>query len=223
MVAAGSGTRFGTDTPKQFLAIGGRSVLDWSLDCLDGRANVVLVVEPELVNRMAGAGDDPGLRRAARVVGGGPTRSLSVRAGLAAVPGTASILLVHDAARPFCSGEVVDRVLAAVRSGADAVVPGVAVVDTIKRVSGSAVVSTLERSTLVAAQTPQGFRASALRRAHATGAEATDDAALVEADGGRVEWVAGDIVNRKLTTVDDLPWFEGEARRRSAVADRTRS
>ncbi len=223
MVAAGSGTRLGTDMPKQFLALGGRSMLDWSLDCLEGRANVVLVVAPEFVERMGSAGDDSEPERATRVVGGGPTRSLSVRAGLAAVPPTASIVLVHDAARPFCSAEVVDRVLAAVRSGADAVVPGVPVVDTIKRVSGSTVVSTLERSTLVAAQTPQGFRASALRRAHATGAEATDDAALVEAGGGRVEWVAGDIMNRKVTTIDDLPWFEGEARRRSAAANRARS
>jgi 2-C-methyl-D-erythritol 4-phosphate cytidylyltransferase len=112
---------------------------------------------------------------------------------------------VHDAARPFAAPALFEAVVAAVRAGADGAVPGIPVSDTIKRVVGGAVVATLDRDELVAVQTPQAFAAAALRRAHADGAaEATDDAALVEATGGRVVVVPGDPANTKITLRADL-------------------
>jgi 2-C-methyl-D-erythritol 4-phosphate cytidylyltransferase len=135
---------------------------------------------------------------------GGETRSDSVRAGLAAVPDTAEVVVVHDAARPLAPAELFRRVVAAVRAGADAAVPVVPVADTVKRVAGNRVVETLDRSCLVAVQTPQAFRADLLRRAHATQAEATDDAALIEALGGTVVTVPGEVDNFKITSPGDL-------------------
>ena len=117
-------------------------------------------------------------------------RSDSVRAGLAAISPDAEIVVVHDAARPLASPLLFASVIQAVRDGADGAVPGIAVSDTIKRVDGERVVETLDRASLVAVQTPQAFRADALREAHAAGAIATDDAALVEAVGGTVVVVA---------------------------------
>ena len=134
------------------------------------------------------------------VVAGGVTRSASVRAGLAALPADADVVLVHDAARPYASKDVWQRVLEGVRAGADAVVPCVPVVDTLREVGGT----TVDRSRFVAVQTPQGFRADALRRAHAGDVEGTDDASLVEAAGGKVLVVDGDPGNRKITTPADL-------------------
>jgi len=146
-------------------------------------------------------------------VAGGESRAESVRAGLAAVPDDAEIVCVHDAARPFASVAMFERVIAAVRAGADGAVPGMPVSDTIKvvrSVDGELeVASTLERSTLSAVQTPQAFRADVLRAAHAGGADGTDDASLVEASGGRVVVVEGEAVNRKITTTDDLEWARG--------------
>jgi 2-C-methyl-D-erythritol 4-phosphate cytidylyltransferase len=114
---------------------------------------------------------------------------------------------VHDAVRPFASRELFDRVIRAIRDGADAAVPGIAVTDTIKRIDAdNVVVDTPARSTLVAVQTPQAFRASVLRAAHRSGSEATDDAALVELCGGRVVVVAGEVSNRKITHLEDLAW-----------------
>jgi 2-C-methyl-D-erythritol 4-phosphate cytidylyltransferase len=123
---------------------------------------------------------------------------------LAGIPDWAEIVVVHDAARPLAGPELFARVVAAVRGGADAAIPVVAVADTIKRVAGDRVTETLDRASLVAVQTPQAFRAQALRQAHAAGDEATDDAALIEALGGLVVTVAGDAGNFKLTSPDDL-------------------
>jgi 2-C-methyl-D-erythritol 4-phosphate cytidylyltransferase len=153
---------------------------------------VVLVVPPDAVD-----GPEP---QASVVVAGGSTRSASVRAGLAAVPTDATTIVVHDAARPVPVPDVWDRVLAAVRAGADAAVPGVPVADTLREIGGS----TVDRSRFVAVQTPQAFRADALRAAHADGADGTDDASLVEAGGGRVVVVDGDPANLKITTPFDL-------------------
>ncbi len=142
-----------------------------------------------------------------RAVAGGATRSESVRAGLAMVPNNASIVCVHDGARPFASSDLFAAVIAAVINGADAAVPGVPVSDTIKQVDGTGtVVGTPVRSGLRAVQTPQAFRADVLRRAHASAGDATDDAALVEAAGGRVVVVAGEEHNRKITDPNDLRW-----------------
>ena len=140
----------------------------------------------------------------ATAVPGGASRSESVRAGLAAVPPTAGIVVVHDAARPLASPALFAAVVAAVRAGADGAVPAVPGVDTLKRVDGDRVLGTVSRETLVAVQTPQAFRAGALRAAHSGGGEATDDAALVESAGGTVVVVTGEPDNLKVTTPDDL-------------------
>ena len=193
MVAAGSGSRFGG--PKQFEQLEGRRVVDWALAASRSVADgVVLVVPP----------DHDAPEEVDIVVNGGATRSDSVRAGLAVVPADADVVVVHDAARPFAGPALFQAVVGAIRQGADGAVPGVAVTDTIKRVADGRVVATLDRAELVAVQTPQAFSAEVLRRAHASGAEATDDAALVEAVGGRVVVVAGDPANTKITLRSDL-------------------
>ncbi len=195
MVAAGSGARFGGQ--KQFEELEGRRVVDWALAASRSVADgVVLVVPADRVGQEAPVADV--------VVAGGATRSGSVRAGLAAVPADAGVVIVHDAARPFATPAIFHAVVEAVRNGADGAVPGVPVTDTIKQVAAGWVVATLDRETLVAVQTPQAFDAGALRRAHAGGAEATDDAALVEAAGGRVVVVPGDPANTKVTLRADL-------------------
>ena len=203
MVAGGSGRRFGS--AKQFESIGARRVLDVSRETADVCSDGVVVVVPEADAEREGG------------VAGGATRSESVRNGLAAVPAEADFVLVHDAARPLATPAVYERVIAALEAGADAVLPAVAVTDTIKVLGPASdaerdagvlgtVETTPDRASLVAVQTPQGFRADALRAAHASGADATDDAALVEAAGGRVVVVDGDAVNRKITDPDDLEW-----------------
>ena len=194
VVAAGSGTRFGG--PKQFAELEGRRVVDWALVASRSVADgVVLVVPRDHLDDEAPAADV--------VVAGGATRSESVRAGLAAVPAGADVVVVHDAARPFAAPALFEAVVACVRAGADGAVPGVAIADTVKRVAGGRVVGTLDRAELVAVQTPQAFAADILRRAHAAGGEATDDAALVEAAGGRVMVVPGDPANTKITLRTD--------------------
>jgi 2-C-methyl-D-erythritol 4-phosphate cytidylyltransferase len=147
---------------------------------------------------------------ATKTVAGGDRRSDSVRAGLATIPETAEIVVVHDAARPFAQRSLFDAVIDAVVAGADAAVPGVSVTDTVKRIDTGEVVETLDRDTLVAVQTPQAFAAAALRKAHAGAPDASDDAALVEAQGGRVVVVPGDPGNYKITTPRDMShaqWF----------------
>jgi len=134
------------------------------------------------------------------VVAGGATRSASVRAGLVAVPDDASIVLVHDGARPLATRNLFDAVVAAVRDGADAVVPGVPVSDSLRTADGMVVA----RDGVIAVQTPQGFSAGSLRAAHADGGEASDDATLVEASGGTVVVVEGEPANLKITRPGDL-------------------
>ena len=194
VVAAGSGARFGG--PKQFQALGGRTILERSIEVARTVAEqVVAVLPPE-------AGAAPG---ADVTVPGGATRSDSVRAGLAAVPADVPVVVVHDAARPLASPRLFRAVVAAVAAGADGAVPGVPVPDTVKRVGPDGVVTeTLDRAPLVLVQTPQAFATAALRRAHEAGGQATDDAGLVEAAGGRVVVVAGDPDNLKITVADDL-------------------
>jgi 2-C-methyl-D-erythritol 4-phosphate cytidylyltransferase len=192
VVAAGAGQRFGR--PKQFEMLGDRRVVDWSVDVASAASDGVVVVLPP------GHGG----------VEGGTTRSESVRNGLARVPDGADIVCVHDAARPFASSTLFTRVIAAVEDGADAAIPALAVADTIKEIDiDGVVVRTPRRDRLVAVQTPQAFRAAVLRAAHDHGGDATDDAALVEAIGGRVVVVEGDRENRKLTVPDDLEWARG--------------
>jgi 2-C-methyl-D-erythritol 4-phosphate cytidylyltransferase len=194
VVAAGKGTRFGA--PKQFADLGGRPLVSWSLETARKVcAGVVLVLPAD-----AASSDWP----VERVVPGGATRSESVRAGLAAVPDDADIIAVHDAARPLARPELWAAVLGAVASGADGAVPASPVSDTVKEISPDGRLVTLDRSRLVAVQTPQAFRAGALRRAHRALIDATDDAALVEAAGGRVVLVEGPPDNLKVTRPADL-------------------
>ncbi len=147
---------------------------------------------------------DPSGWEADAVVAGGPSRSASVRAGLGAVPLSAEIIAVHDAARPLVALSVWRAVLAAVTGGADAAIPVIPVTDTVKEVATDGTLRTLDRNRLVAVQTPQAFRAGVLRRAHSAATDATDDAALVEALGGRVERVPGSSRSMKITSPDDL-------------------
>jgi 2-C-methyl-D-erythritol 4-phosphate cytidylyltransferase len=191
VVAAGTGSRFGG--PKQFEPLGDRRVIDWACAAARGAAD-------------GGRRGGPPARAGPGTVAGGLTRAESVRRGLAAVPDDAAIVVVHDAARPFAGAALFDAVVAAVRDGADGAVPGVPVTDTVKQVDGGVVVATPDRASLVAVQTPQAFRADVLRRAHLGAPEGTDDAALVEAMGGRVAVVAGDPSNRKITEPGDLDW-----------------
>jgi 2-C-methyl-D-erythritol 4-phosphate cytidylyltransferase len=195
VVAGGSGQRFGER--KQFADLDGRPVAHWAVEaCRPWSAGTILVVPPGTTE---GYGAD-------LMVEGGATRAESVRQGLAAVPAIAEVILVHDAARPLAAPQLFAAVIdAVVQGGADAAIPGVAVSDTIKKVDAmDNVIETLDRTELVAVQTPQAFAAAVLRRAHAEGADATDDAALVEAFGGRVRVVPGEARNLKITTPADL-------------------
>lgn len=194
VVAAGSGRRFGG--PKQFELLDGVRVVDRSVDLLRAACDgIVVVMAPDVVGSVEA--DVPG---ADVVVAGGDSRSASVRAGLAALPEAAEIVLVHDAARPLCPPAVVERVVAAVRDGAAAVVPVVPLADTVRTVDGEV----LDRDELRAVQTPQGFRRRALDAAHALEADATDDAGLMELVGELVTTVDGDPVNLKVTGPADL-------------------
>jgi 2-C-methyl-D-erythritol 4-phosphate cytidylyltransferase len=191
VVGGGTSQRFGT--PKQYEQLGDHRVIDVSRAVAERISDGVVVVVPA---------DDAEREHG---VSGGVTRSDSVRAGLAKVPTSASIICVHDAARPLASETLYERVIQAVIEGADGAVPGVSVTDTIKFVVGGIVASTPDRDTMIAVQTPQAFRARALREAH-SGGGSTDDAALVEDQGGTVVVVAGEEGNRKITRPDDLVW-----------------
>lgn len=160
---------------------------------------VVVIVPPELV------GDVRAQFPELTVVAGGAERSDSVRAGLAAADPNTEWVLVHDAARALTPPELFGRVVAALRAGAVAVVPGLPVADTLKRVDDDALVTdTPDRAELRAVQTPQGFAAAVLHRAHRSGADATDDAGLVEALGEPVLVVPGETLAFKITTPFDL-------------------
>lgn len=190
VVAAGTGSRFGG--AKQYEVVAGQRVLDWSVAAARAVADGIVLVVPPHASQPEAAADV--------TVAGGATRSASVRAGLAVVPDQAGIVLVHDAARPMASPDLFRAVVAAVRAGADAVVPAVPVVDTLRSLDGLRV----DREQLLAVQTPQGFRAAALRAAHAGSPEASDDAALVEAAGGRLMIVDGERTNFKITERTDV-------------------
>lgn len=194
VVAAGRGERFGE--PKQFLVLGDARLVDHSVAAATAACDGVVVVLPPDVEW-----DGPPV---AGAVVGGVTRAASVRAGLGAVPAHAEIVVVHDAARPLARPDLFRAVVGAVRAGADGAVPGVPVADTLKRVEGDLVAGTVSRDALVRVQTPQAFRADRLRAAHLSGSDATDDAALVEAAGGKVVVVPGDERNLKVTTAEDL-------------------
>jgi 2-C-methyl-D-erythritol 4-phosphate cytidylyltransferase len=211
VVAAGSGTRFGGLQPKQFQLLHDRPLYEWAVDRASASTDfVVLVVAKEHRARHV---DVVGVDV---IVEGGATRSQSVRNGLAVIPDEFDTVLVHDAARPLASKELFEAVGDAIANGADAAIPGVPVTDTVKRVDAqpseavpSTVLETVDRLHLVAVQTPQAFRADVLRRAHSGQPDASDDAALVEALGGKVVVVRGETTNLKVTHAHDLSTLEG--------------
>jgi 2-C-methyl-D-erythritol 4-phosphate cytidylyltransferase len=200
VVAGGSGSRFGG--LKQFERLDSRTMLEIAVSTARAASDGTVVVVPAAyVDELTSVYSE------SIVTAGGMSRSDSVRNGLSYVPVDATVVLVHDGARPMASSELFESVIAAVRNGAHAVVPGVPVVDTIKQVNADGIVTgTPDRASLVAVQTPQGFDAAVLRAAHRSGADATDDAALVEMAGSPVLVIAGEASNRKITTVDDLEW-----------------
>jgi 2-C-methyl-D-erythritol 4-phosphate cytidylyltransferase/2-C-methyl-D-erythritol 2,4-cyclodiphosphate synthase len=204
VVAGGAGSRFGR--PKQFEIIAGSTVLGLAAQAARAHTDGLVVVLP--------AGYDlPSDISADRVVAGGETRSASVRCGLAAVPVEASVIVVHDAARPLASPALFAAVVETVLEGADAALPGTPVADTLRRIGGG----TVDRNELLAVQTPQAFAAAVLRQAHAGEGEATDDAALVEQAGGRVVVVPGEPTNMKLTHREDLLVAEAVLRGRAPM------
>ena len=208
LVAAGRGERLGLEHPKAFAKLGEDPLLAEPLrrledsDWIDG---IVVVAPPGWEEPAILLAEELGCGKANAVVAGGETRAESVRAGIAEVPAEALVVLVHDAARPLVSDEVIGRVLAPLSEGWEGVVPGLPITDTLKRVGpDGGVLETVARDGLYAVQTPQAFVADVLRRAVAGTAEATDCAALVEAAGGRVKVVEGDPRLLKVTTADDL-------------------
>lgn len=208
VVAAGRGERLGEAVPKAFVEVAGRTLLERSLDALRsaGVPHLVAVVPAGFVDGCR-VGDD------VAVVAGGATRQESVAAGLAALPPQVRTVLVHDAARALVPTEVVRRVVAALRSGQRAVVPGLAVADTLRDLERGPV----DRRGVVAVQTPQGFARDDLERAHAeaSGADATDDAGLVEALGVPVHVVTGHPEAFKVTRPLDLLLAEAVVRARA--------
>jgi 2-C-methyl-D-erythritol 4-phosphate cytidylyltransferase len=211
--AAGSGVRLGPGAPKALRLLAGEPLLLHAVRGLRRAADVgpVVVAAPaaelEQVRALLHELD-------VVVVAGGAERQDSVRAALAALPDDVDLVLVHDAARCLTPVAVVERVVAALRAGAEAVVPVLPVADTVKQVDGDRVVTTVDRSALRAVQTPQGFRRNVLERVHGwTGPVLTDDAGLVEAAGGRVTTVAGADEAFKVTRPLDLVLAEALLRR----------
>ncbi len=233
VVAAGSGTRLGIGTAKAFVPVAGTLMLARAIEPLFTLAapTLVVVVAPaallddcrRLVAAVAGAAE-----AYTAVVAGGADRHGSVQAGLAVLPDAVETVLVHDAARCLTPASQFDRVFDAVAgsvhdgSGAG-FVPALPVVDTVKRVDGDLVVETVDRSALVAVQTPQGFPLGALRQAYAVSEQSeTDDAGVFRAAGRTVRSVPGDADAFKITTAWDLGRAESIVRSRSAVPTDTR-
>jgi 2-C-methyl-D-erythritol 4-phosphate cytidylyltransferase len=205
LAAAGRGERLGDDRPKAFARLGDLPLVAEPLRRLDESEwieGIVVAAPPGWEEPCIVLAEELGAGKVSAVVTGGDTRAGSVRAALAAVPEDAAVVLVHDAARPLVSDDVIGRVLAPLSEGYDGVVPVVPIADTVKRVREGEVVETVEREGLVLSQTPQAFVAAALRRAIA--GEGTDCASLVEKQGGRIKAVDGDPRLLKVTSREDL-------------------
>lgn len=204
LLAGGSGQRAALGQPKQMAMLNGKPVLRWSFDGFAARADVAAIALVGDADSQALVADRPGLRRTA----GGASRRASVAAGLALLDDLSpdTIVLVHDSARPGITGAVVDRLVAALASGAEAAMPAIPVADTLVHAAAGVAGAVVDRSTLVRVQTPQAFRLGRLRAAHAgwTGDEPTDDAQMVRALGVEVALVEGAAALHKLTWAEDL-------------------
>jgi 2-C-methyl-D-erythritol 4-phosphate cytidylyltransferase/2-C-methyl-D-erythritol 2,4-cyclodiphosphate synthase len=217
IVAAGSGSRMGSETPKQFLPIAGRPVLARAVDARTSHAAIAAVRVVVAPGQQEMARSALGDRDVGELVVGGTERADSARAGLAAVAdGT---VLVHDAARPFCPPAVIDRLLAAL-GGADGAVPVLPVADTLARADAT-LGEPIDRSGTVRVQTPQAFPLATLREAYArwSGPSPTDEATVVRAGGGWVAVVEGDPALEKLTSPAD--WARAEAMLATQFVSRT--
>jgi 2-C-methyl-D-erythritol 4-phosphate cytidylyltransferase len=214
LAAAGRGERLKVDRPKAFAPLRGRPLLAESLERLEASGwieSIVVVAPPDWEEPVILLAEELGCGKVVASVAGGETRGESVRIGVGEVAEDAAVVVVHDAARPLVSDEVIERVVTPLSHGWDGAVPGLSVVDTVKRVGADgAVVETLARGELVAVQTPQAFLADVLREAVAgvDAAAAPDCASLVEARGGRVVVVEGDPRLVKVTTPQDLALVE---------------
>ncbi|GAA0611721.1 2-C-methyl-D-erythritol 4-phosphate cytidylyltransferase [Sporichthya brevicatena] len=224
--AAGRGERLGPGGPKALRELSGVPILVHAVRAVAASRSVELVVvaaPPDGVSLVASLLADHDVPAELTVVAGGATRQDSVRRAVASLPPEFTGVLVHDAARPLVPVELVDAVAAALRGGAEAVIPALPVTDTVKQVDDGVVVATPDRAGLVAVQTPQGFSRAVLEKAHAaatdsatTDAAATDDAGLVERIGIAVRTVPGSEEAFKVTRPLDLVFAEAILARRRA-------
>ncbi|MFZ4123613.1 MAG: 2-C-methyl-D-erythritol 4-phosphate cytidylyltransferase [Candidatus Planktophila sp.] len=201
IAAAGSGERFGATLPKALISLGNRTLIEHAVAALAPIASEIVICAPagyeKQIQELVG--------NEITVVTGGTTRAQSVRAGIAALTGNNKYVLVHDAARALATTKLAERVLVALENGASAVIPGLELIDTVKSIDVNGhVTATPDRTTLRRVQTPQGFDLEILKKAHASGAEATDDGALVEAIGEKVLIIKGEEQALKITTPSDL-------------------
>src|SRR5215204_6011461 len=208
LAAAGTGERLGLDRPKAFASLNDRPLVAEALERLDGSEwieGIVVAAPPEWEEPCILVAEEIAAGKVAETVTGGQTRGESVLAALAEVPEEATVVLVHDAARPVVSDEMIERLITALGDGWDGAVPVLPIADTVKRLDGETVAETLDRNGLVTVQTPQAFVAQVLRDALAGDiAGAPDCASLVEARGGRIRGVEGDPRLLKVTTPADL-------------------
>lgn len=209
IVAAGRGERAGGDIPKQYNKLNGRPVLRWSVEALlkAGVDDIVVAIAPEHAEHFAVAVEGLSVRS----VNGGATRTASVRSGLAALA-DADMVLIHDAARPGLTPAIVEALTAALAAGATGAAPALPIADSLRRVDeAQRVIGDVERERLMRVQTPQAFRAAALRAAYAAiadDANFTDDLAVVRAHGGVCVLVPGDARLMKLTYPEDFALLE---------------
>ncbi len=211
IAAAGRGSRLGRDEPKALVLLAGRPLISWTLDATGTvpfeRRRVA--VPPGRENRFEAA-----IGGRAGIVAGGDSRAASVRRAFESLDaGPTDLVCIHDAARPFVTTAEILAVMAAAES-TGAAIGATPIVDTLKRVEGERVVATVDREGLFAAATPQAFRADLLRRAFASGEDATDEAALVEGLGVSVAVVAVSRLSFKVTTPEDLELAEALVRSR---------
>ncbi len=201
IAAAGSGERFGAGMPKAFVQLAGRTLLEHAFRSLSAVVDEVVITSP--------AGWEVKVREivgeSARIVTGGATRSESISNALEAVSPNVDYVLVHDAARALATSDLAQRIVNELIAGEVAVIPALPVIDTIKSITSDGYVSlTPDRRNLRSVQTPQGFTRALLMRAHATGGDATDDAALVETLGERVKVIEGEARALKITRSEDI-------------------
>lgn len=201
IAGAGLGNRLGANLPKALIQIEGISLVERAFSALSKVVDEIVITSPE------GFADEFSkiVGESAKVITGGVLRSDSVKLALKSLSPSVEYVLVHDAARGLATSDLASRVLAELKGGELAVIPALAVVDTIKAVDVEGYVrNTPDRSALRAVQTPQGFTTSVLKRAHEASEDATDDAALVEAIGVKVKTIAGEALAMKVTNPEDI-------------------